>query len=401
APETEPEAEPPPPSEVPPAPEPATEEAAEETEAPAGAEDEKEERFDWLENFGIRMFVDSYYMKDWLFPSGDQNITGTVGHRAFAHTNGFAVSFVALDVDYQSEKFGATVNLRWGPSTPRLIIGAPDSVSLALENLKQGYLSWRPVEGLQLDLGQFDTIYGAEVSESFDNINYTRGALYFLMQPFYHTGLRASYAFNDKVSLTGLVVNATNDHIDSNPYPDVGLQLGFTPNDTFALALGYLVNLTENELTGDLDHQHFVDLVATADIGNLSLVFNADVGATVLDQETAMAGGDTKLWWGASLAAGYAVTSWFDVGLRGEFLQDVEDQFYGFADGMNLVTGTLTLGFKPIPGRDNLLIRLDNRVEWASESIFPENGTVDDPTTITETNDVWASTVLGVVVKTD
>ncbi|MFW5875120.1 MAG: outer membrane beta-barrel protein [Myxococcota bacterium] len=376
--------------------------AQEPSEEPGALENESapEPAPAWLDDFDIRAFVDGYYMKDWLFPEDAQDVQGIVPHRGFAHTNGFALSFVALDVDYQSEKFGATINLRWGPSTPRLLIGAPDPAVLALENLKQGYASWRPVEGLQFDLGQFDTIYGAEVSESFENINYTRGALYYLMQPFYHTGLRVGYSVTDDITLTGLLVNATNDHIDGDPYPDVGLQAGFAPSDDFSLVAGYLLNLTENEISEDANHQHFFDVVANASFGDFSLVFNADLGLTMLD-EVAMGEEDSFLWWGASLAANYAVTNWFDVGLRGEFLHDPDGFFYGFGGGMELATGTLTLGFKPIPNRDNLIIRLDNRVEWASESIFPQNGTPNDPATITESNDVWASTVLGVVVKTD
>ena len=36
---------------------------------------------------------------------------------------------------------------------------------------------------ITLDFGKFDTIYGAEVAESQDNINYTRGVLYWFGQP--------------------------------------------------------------------------------------------------------------------------------------------------------------------------------------------------------------------------
>ena len=39
-----------------------------------------------------------------------------------------------------------------------------------------------------LDLGKFDTPYGAEVAESHLNMNYTRGLLY-ASQPVFHTSI--------------------------------------------------------------------------------------------------------------------------------------------------------------------------------------------------------------------
>ncbi len=336
------------------------------------------------------MFGDVYYMKDWLFPEDAQDISAAVPHRAYAHTNGFALSFIGIDADYQTQHFGATVNLRFGPSTPRLLSGSPPAAGLALENLKQGFVSWRLTEGLQFDLGQFDTIYGAEVSESFANINYTRGALYYLMQPFYHTGLRTVYAPTDSVTLTALVVNGTNTFIDSDPYPDVGVQATFAPSDSTSLSLGYLLGVTENDVN-DVDLSHLVDAIARFNAGDFSLVFNADLGVQTPQS------GATTFFWGASLAAGYRVVDWFDVGLRGEVLQDPDAVLYG--TDLLLTTGTLTLGFRPIPDSDNLLIRLDNRIEYATEPLFPSDGTLEMPGT--DLHNVWGATILGVVVKTN
>ena len=55
-------------------------------------------------------------------------------------------------------------------------------------------------------------------------------------------------------------------------------------------------------------------------------------------------------------------------------------------DDLSIVTGTLTLDFQP---SEHLIIRLDNRVDWASEDIYQQG--VDDMSS-TE-----ISSVLGVV----
>jgi hypothetical protein len=63
---------------------------------------------------------------------------------------------------------------------------------------------------LQLDFGKFVTPHGAEVIESQDNWNYSRSVLFGYAIPFYHVGVRAALTVNDKLTLTGFVVNGWN-----------------------------------------------------------------------------------------------------------------------------------------------------------------------------------------------
>ena len=84
--------------------------------------------------------------------------------------------------------FGVTVDLRWGTGAPLLTPLVP---------VKQGYVSWLPSDKVSIDFGFFDTIFGGEVADEWQNANYTRGALYFLRQPFNHMGIRSAFAFSD------------------------------------------------------------------------------------------------------------------------------------------------------------------------------------------------------------
>ena len=59
------------------------------------------------------------------------------------------------------------------------------------------------MDGLTIDVGLFDTIYGAEVADSWVNFNYTRSPLNYLMQPFYHLGVRATYEVSDRLDQPG------------------------------------------------------------------------------------------------------------------------------------------------------------------------------------------------------
>jgi hypothetical protein len=83
----------------------------------------------------------------------------------------------------------------------------------------QAYLTYTvPVgQGINLQLGRMVTLLGAEVISVYNNTNYneSRGFLFTLGEPLTHTGLRGTYAFNDKVSAT-LGVNNGWDDISAN-----------------------------------------------------------------------------------------------------------------------------------------------------------------------------------------
>lgn len=315
-------------------------------------------------------------------------------HRAYVHKNGFSLSFLGLDASYDTDEFGMTGSLRYGPSVA-IYHGAggadTDGTAFGMQNLTQAYASWRPLPGLQLDLGQFGTIYGAEVAESWQNLNYTRGALYYAMQPFWHTGLKASYAATDELSLTGMVVNGVNSSVDDDGTPSAGVQLAYA-TDTFSVIGGYLHAVDGESDTSGFDR--FIDVVATLNLGDFSAVANFDFN---IDEDINDDAGNehNASFWGASLALGYFFVPEFGVALRGELLEDTDGTIYGVEDS-HLMTGTLTADIHPVPENDHLIIRWDNRLEKAT-------GANNNPFVSRAGNpsDKWFISALGVVVTTD
>lgn len=325
------------------------------------------------------------------------------GANAGVAQNGFGLSFAGIDATYDGGQLGATISLRAGPSVP--IFYAGDTGPLGIDNIAQAYVTWTPVPQFSLDFGQFSTIFGAEVAESWKNLNYTRGGLYYAMQPFWHTGLRASVSPNDKVTITGMVVNGVNNIHDDNESPSLALQLSITPNDLFSLAAGWLTTLEPSSDGGVFDN--FFDLVAALTVERFSLVLNADLAVNA-DKTNEGPGYiqqlDDPMFWGVSLAAGYQATDMFGIALRGELLSDSDNQLFKATrenfgvvfpttEQTNVVTVTGTLDFKPVEGSNNLIIRWDNRIETSNEDIFFNRSS-------SETN-VWFGSVLGLVVTTD
>jgi hypothetical protein len=363
-----------------------------------------EEPKDKHEGLHFSAFVDANYG----FQTAKQGTTVPI-HRAYewnnggSSQNGFGLSFAGIDASYDAGQLGATISLRAGPSVPVFYGG--DKGVLGIDNITQAFVSWNPTPLLSIDVGQFNTIFGAEVAESWQNLNYSRGGLYFAMQPFWHTGLRATVSPNDQVAITGMVVNGVNSAHDDNESPALALQLSLTPNEMLSLSLGWLTTPQPSSDTGIFDN--FFDLVGSLTIDRFSLVLNADLDVNA-DKTNIGPGYEQHLqdpmFWGVSLAAGYQATDFFGLAVRGEFLSDSDNQLYQatrtqygvtypHTQQTNVVTVTGTLDFKPVRGANNLIIRWDNRIETSNEDVFFNRSEK-------QTN-VWFGTILGFVVTTN
>jgi hypothetical protein len=355
----------------------------------------------------LAMFIDAYGA--WQ-SSGNGTLATLSGHRAFSGQgatfraeNGFSLAFLGLDVSYDTARFGATANLRFGPGAS--IYHAPtdseSAASFGIDLLSQAYLTWRPADPLAIDLGMFSTPFGAEVLESWKNLNYTRGALYFYAQPAWHTGLRLSWQLGDAWSVTGFIADGTNlvsetqQNSGLDQLPTLGAQLGFTPTEGLSLLAGGLFTL-DSFHNDDAGFDALGDVVATLELGGWRAAFNADV---ILTRGEAPSGADRRCL-GFSLAAGYAFSEAFGLAGRGEYLLDDANFDGGDQDQWRLLTVTLTTDVKPLPYTPNLILRWDNRWEQSNQDIFGANsrGTAD-PADDTYDN-VWFESVIGVVVTT-
>lgn len=340
--------------------------------------------------FQLGFFADAYG----AYQSAEQG-SPSPPHRAFAANspaytaeNGFSLSFVGLDATYDQAEFAATASLRFGPSVPLFHGNNP---ALGIDNLVQGFVTWRAAEGLTLDLGQFGTLFGAEVAESWKNLNYSRGGLYYLMQPFWHTGLRARYDFSDAFNARLLLVNGVNNITENDEKPSVALQIEAKPGGQ-SILLGCLY--AGDGKTDPSGFDLFCDAVVTVTTGKLTAIANFDFN---MNQDTTLADGTAgdASFFGGSLALGYSLTEQFGIAARYEYLSDSDNTLYKVpgADSVAVNTITGTLDFKPVAGNANLVLRWDNRFESAGEDIFVDGDG--------KPKGSWFSSIIGVVVHGD
>ncbi|MBO0797464.1 MAG: outer membrane beta-barrel protein, partial [Blastocatellia bacterium] len=206
-------------------------------------EAKKNESFlNFFRSVEVSGIVDGYY--------GYNNNEVDMQARAFDFRhNAFSLQLAKLTLERKNSKdspLGFRVDLGLGDTVDRVISVSDSSRNDATKHVMQAYASYvAPVgSGLTIDFGKFYTPIGAEVIETKDNFNYSRGLL-FLYGPFYHAGLRMKYAINDKVALTGYLVNGWDNLFENNfdrrsSGKTVGLQLGLTPTKKFAITETYL-----------------------------------------------------------------------------------------------------------------------------------------------------------------
>ncbi len=320
-------------------------------------------------------------------------VTGFPDPPAFANRSLFGLSFVGLDANFDAGTVGATAFLRFGPSVP--IFYAADTGIAGIDSMLGGYVTIKPIEPLVIDAGYFGTIYGAEVAESWINMNYTRGGLYYAMQPFYHFGVKASYAVTDMVTLRGMVVNGANNIADENDAPALGLQLALGGvGGVFDLAAGVFYE-TGNDSSWGIET--FFDVVATLTLGDFKLLANFDYNIDRASDDAAMgeAGFEERSYYGLMGTAGYQLTPEVGIAVRGEYLVDPGGDplnrvwtSLGEAsdDEESVITMTGTLDLKLLP---HLIMRPEFRYETAKSEIFTDRDGA--PT------DSWYTAILGLV----
>jgi hypothetical protein len=242
--------------------------------------------------------------------------------------------------------------------------------------LKEGYLEYlAPIgKGLQINVGKFVTPAGAEVIETKDNWNYSRGLLFALAIPYFHFGTSAKYAFNSKFALTGFLVNGWNNSIDNNSGKTTGFSAAWTPNSKFSLIQNYLVG--PEQFNDNSNFRHLSDTVVSfSPNSKLSFLANYDYGHDHLT------GAPFSVHW--SGIAGYIKYApndkWAFAG-RGEYFSDNGGTQSGTPQKLSEFTLTLQRMLA-----SKLMTRLEFRRDMSDQNVFPDHasGLKDSQNTVT------------------
>lgn len=317
-----------------------------------------------LGNTTLSGFVDGYYGFNFNHP---QNRASSF--RAFdGPANQFSLNMVELMAEKTPEAANSRLGYRiaLGFGNAMNVVNSTDAAGLGFaQYLKEAYFSYlAPVgkNGLQLDFGKFVTPHGAEVIETKDNWNYSRGLLFAYAIPYFHFGLRSKYTFNSKYALSAFVVNGWNNLVDNNTGKTYGVTFNWNPTKKFGLAQGYMAGPEQTGINGDW--RQLSDTVVTiAPTDKLSFILNYDYGRG--DRMADLA--KPVYWTGVAGYVRYAFSGRDAFAVRYEWLDDPQGFTTGTAQQLKEFTGTFERRVA-----QHLLTRLEYRHDYSNQPTFVE-----------------------------
>jgi hypothetical protein len=320
-------------------------------------------------------FVDVYYGQNFNNPTSRTN-----NLRFFdGATNQFGLNLVELVVDKapdpSNSRTGYHVALGFGQAI-NTVNGSEPQAGLGFDQyLKEAYFSYlAPVgKGLELDVGKFVTPHGAEVIETKDNWNYSRGLLFSFAIPYYHFGMRAKYTFNDRYSISGFFVNGWNNVVDNNTGKTYGVGLGWNPNKKFGITQNYMAGPEQNNISSTW--RQLSDTVITySPTSKLSFIVNGDYGRGdrfVTDLETGSLS-HPVYWTGIAGYVKYAFRGSSSFSTRYEYYDDHD----GFTTGALVPThfNEFTTTLERVVAH-HIISRLEFRRDMSNQPTFLKGAT--------------------------
>ena len=304
----------------------------------------------------------------------DPNQPGAgVNTRVFdAQNNSFALHQLGVTLAKQpKEGFGGLVNLTVGKDA-EVVHSFPepnDSVATGstMFDVTQAYLQYA-TGALTVIGGKYTTLAGTEVIASPSNNNVSRSMLFGAV-PFTHTGLRATWAASDSLSLIAGVNNGWDQLTDANRNKTAELGVTWNPVKPLTIA-GSFYDGTEPTGATTNGSRSLVDLVAS-----WAFTDALSVGLEYLtfSQDNALAGGGKAKYSGYAGYFTWLLNPKWRLAVRAESFDDHDGFHFGTTGlatpGTKYTEGTATIAFL---AADNFEVRAEVREDKANQAVFKQ-----------------------------
>src|SRR6266487_3869975 len=321
-----------------------------------------------LEASGISVsgYIDAGYTHS------DRNVETAFSTRVFdSQNNSFALHQFGLQVAKQpKEGFGGLVNITVGKDA-QVIHSLPEPQPVpgvvpisSMFDVTQAFVQYASGP-LTVIAGKFVTLQGSEVIWSPTNPNASRSILFGAI-PFTHTGVRATWALNDTVSLIAGVNNGWDQLTDSNKAKTAELGVTLNPIKPLTITVSdYYGKETVPFATPGAGEGMRNSLNAVA---SYTIIDPLSVGLEVLSVSQENAGGGTtkQKYSGVAGYVTYMFAPKFRGVLRAESFDD-KDGFHFGTTGTKYKEVTLTGSFL---ASDSFEARIEGRRDQATNKVF-------------------------------
>lgn len=307
--------------------------------------------------------------------TGNSHIFDTPGATQGRNFNSFNLQQLGLIISKQpKEGFGGYFNVTAGQDAATIAstgfgaAPAGSNNSSHVVDLTQAYASYA-IGDLTVIGGKFATLAGAELITSPSNKNYTH-AWMFGWGPYTHTGVRATYVFNDKVTLIAGLNNGWDQVTSTTSTKTAELSLVLAPVKLFSLATTYYQGKEVAALPGT---RTYLDIIGTINATD-KLNFVVDYANGKQDNANLPTGAIGQARWNSIAAyANYQLTDVWRVSYRWEGFDDKDGYRSGLTTaagtplGQKLTSNTLTVGYA---AAKNMELRGEVRFDKSSQNAF-------------------------------
>ena len=334
----------------------------------------------WFEGITLNSFLSFRYTYNLNAPDSRKN-----QFRVFdVEDNTFIVDVLELALEKPAVKrgdFGFCCHLTAGSSVPKVARSSGmDMGDLDFHQMYVRYIvPWQ--HGITLDFGKFVTPCGLEIIEGYDgyNDNASRSFLFGYAIPFTHTGVRASYTFSERFTMTLMVVNGWDNAIDNNTSKTLGGQLALTPAAGWNLCANIVIGPEQSD--NDSNNRILADLVLSHRFAEgWSAGLNFDYGTE--KNPTPMC--DEARWGGFAAYLRFDMAPQFSLSARAEQFGDHQGIRTGVAQ--TLKEATLTPEYRV---SKNFVLRMELRMDWSDNDVFERGKTATNAQTTLEFNTVF------------
>ena len=305
-----------------------------------------------LGNSGISRGFDRYV--------GQFQLGMFLNRMSYAYKNTEVVGEIGFGPNVEYGSYGNDVRYKWGTVVA-------NSTYTAIM-IKQVYINVKASDKLTITAGQFGTHIGYEYIDAPLNFHYSINNTFNAGIPFYHLGLKATYAFSDKVSLMGGVVNGTDGFNDNNRGKSFIGQLFVSPAKGFNIYLNTIQGNEANARPNGQDTASYfgvLDLVATYQLTEKwSLAVWLMQGTAKGEFQGGTYFNEAKHWGGANLYVAYKFSDIFSLGTRIEYFDNKSGVRSLLTNGVgtDVHTYTLTGNFSLADGK--LLLKPEFRYDY-------------------------------------
>jgi hypothetical protein len=327
-----------------------------------------EELFEKARPLKVSMFVDTYYAFDFTKPADKNRPFFLYSHNRH---NEFAINNAILSATYTTERVRGAFGLLTGTYARSNYAAEPQ----LFRNIFEANAGYQLAKGLWLDAGIFGSHIGAETAISLDNLTLTR-SLMAENSPYYETGVKLTFEANDKLTLTGLILNGWQNIQENNDNKAIGTQIQYKPAQHVLLNSSTFIG---KEIPAYADttistNRYFHNFFAQIDFSQkLTLLAAFDIG---FQQRIGASGYDT--WYTPNVILRYRPVNKVALAGRVEYYDDKAGIILPTftPNGFQTLSYSLTLDYRPL---EEVALRLEGRTFHSQDRIFTDRALSSSP----------------------